>query len=200
MRGGPLDGRTGMLLAIVAGLSVAAMLLFVDSPAWRETTHGLTVLPAFATLKASAVNLRVGPGRQYPVEWIYHRKGWPVEIIAVYGNWRRVEDVDGTQGWVHRALLSPNRAAVVRGGVQRLREQPSDAAAVVARVEPRVVVRLEECRAGWCRIEAAAHEGWVRSGALWGAGVATVQRRARGCSGCPGPASLADSIAEHRPA
>ena len=58
-------------------------------------------LPRFVSLRADQVNLRTGPGVQYPVEWVYQRKDLPVEIIAEYRTWRKIRDWQSTQGWVH---------------------------------------------------------------------------------------------------
>ena len=63
-------------------------------------------LPRFASLKADEVNMRAGPGQSYPVEWVFTRKGLPVEIVAEYDQWRKIQDIDGTVGWVHRVMLS----------------------------------------------------------------------------------------------
>jgi SH3-like domain-containing protein len=70
-------------------------------------------LPRFVSLRANRVNLRVGPGTNYAVEWMYLKSGLPMEIIQEYDNWRRVRDADGAEGWINQSLLSGNRTAVV---------------------------------------------------------------------------------------
>ena len=55
-------------------------------------------LPRFVSLRAGEVNLRTGPGVQYPVDWVYLRQNLPMEIIAEYGTWRKVRDWQDTQG------------------------------------------------------------------------------------------------------
>ena len=46
----------------------------------RLGTSGLS-LPRFVSLKSGEVNLRTGPGKRYPIDWIYRRRGLPVEVI-----------------------------------------------------------------------------------------------------------------------
>ena len=46
-------------------------------------------LPRFVSLKSKRVNLRIGPGTEYAVTWMYTRAGLPVEIIQEYENWRK---------------------------------------------------------------------------------------------------------------
>ncbi|PVE24179.1 hypothetical protein DC522_11890 [Microvirga sp. KLBC 81] len=70
-------------------------------------------LPRFASLKRPVTNVRAGPGTQYPIRWIYQRQGLPVEIIARFGNWRRVRGSDVSDGSIHGALLSTRRTALI---------------------------------------------------------------------------------------
>jgi len=43
-------------------------------------------LPRFVSLRAAEVNLRTGPGVRYPIDWVYHRRGLPVEVIDEFGS------------------------------------------------------------------------------------------------------------------
>ncbi|QDH13951.1 hypothetical protein E3E12_06885 [Formicincola oecophyllae] len=72
-------------------------------------------LPRFASLRADRVFLRRGPGERYPVDWVFHRRGLPVEIEREFGVWRLVEDPEGTKGWVHQVTLRGVRTAIVTG-------------------------------------------------------------------------------------
>ena len=125
-------------------------------------------LPRFVSLRSDQVNLRVGPGENYPIEWVLTRKDMPVEIVRQFENWRMIRDWQGTEGWVHERMVTGKRGVVVKGGIRALHREPDAASQVVARAEPGVVARLLECRGGWCRIEAADNTGWVQRGDLWG--------------------------------
>src|SRR3984957_163651 len=63
-------------------------------------------LPYFAALHADKVNLRAGPGDRYPIEWVYVRRDWPVQVIAHFDHWRRVRDWEGTEGWVQEKMIT----------------------------------------------------------------------------------------------
>ena len=56
-------------------------------------------LPRFVSLRTDEVNLRTGPGMQYPIEWLYKRRGLPVEVEREFDVWRLVVDPDGVKGW-----------------------------------------------------------------------------------------------------
>ncbi|MBJ6128509.1 SH3 domain-containing protein [Microvirga splendida] len=62
--------------------------------------------PLFGSLKQQKTKVRVRSGTQYPIRWIYQRRGLPVEIIAEFGNWRRIRGSDNSDGWGHAAVPS----------------------------------------------------------------------------------------------
>ena len=49
-------------------------------------------VPRFVSLRFGTVYLRTGPGRKYPIDWVYKRRGLPVEVIRDFDTWRRVRD------------------------------------------------------------------------------------------------------------
>lgn len=113
--------------------------------------------------------MRTGPSVEFPVKWVYKRQNLPVKVVAVHSVWRKVEDHEGDQGWMHVRLLSPKRTAVVIGsGIGALREAPVESARIAWRVEPGVVGLIEECEKGWCRFEHAGRSGYIEDGRLWG--------------------------------
>ncbi|MGR6432481.1 SH3 domain-containing protein [Rhizobium sp. PAMB 3174] len=134
-------------------------------------------LPRFASLKASRVNMRVGPSTDYAVEWLYTRHGLPVEIIQEYDNWRRIRDADGVEGWVNRSLLSGDRTAITAPWMRgkgadiyiTMRNEPEKTARVIAKMEPGVVLTVKECNGDWCEVTAKDLEGWVAQAEIWGA-------------------------------
>jgi SH3-like domain-containing protein len=150
----------------VTALAVAAS-IYVVAPAWAVGS-GETLLPRFAVLHADKVNLRAGPGDRYPIQWVYLRKDWPVEIIAQFDHWRRVRDWEGTEGWVHEKMMTNRREVIVTGGIRAMRQAPDHNGALIARAEPGVMAKLLECRAEWCRIEAGDRTGWVQRSDIWG--------------------------------
>jgi SH3-like domain-containing protein len=128
-------------------------------------------LPRFVSLRADAVNMRVGPGDAYPIQWVYHRVGLPVEVLREYDVWRLVVDVDGTKGWVHEATLVGGRRFVVIGqDPVVMRHRPLDSANAEADLMPGVIGSIERCDAGaaWCRVRVAHHRGWLPRAAFWG--------------------------------
>jgi SH3-like domain-containing protein len=128
-------------------------------------------VPYWASLRASEVNMRVGPSESYPIAWVYHRTGLPVKVVRLYQGWRLVRDQDGAEGWIVARLLNPARSAVVVGkDLAPMRAEGDPAAALRWNLEPGVVGKLRECDDGWCDLDVAGHRGWVEQKRLWGAG------------------------------
>jgi SH3-like domain-containing protein len=128
-------------------------------------------LPRFVSMRAESANARRGPSLDQRVDWEFVRQGLPLEITAEYGQWRRVRDAEGAGGWVHHALLSGARTALVLGEEPvPLRAGPTEAAAVLALAEPGVIGSIEACRSEWCEIAAGGVEGWLPRAVLWGVG------------------------------
>ena len=158
----------GMRKALNIALApVIACAILAATPALLIAETGLP-LPRFASLRADKVHLRTGPGIRYPVDWIFVHRGLPMEIVAEFENWRKVRDWQGTEGWVHRSMLSGRRTAIITGGTQPMRRDHDPNASMTARVKERVVGRLLECEGGWCRMEIAKKRGWMRRTHIWG--------------------------------
>ena len=127
-------------------------------------------LPRFVSLRAREVNLRIGPGVQYPVDWVYLRQNLPVEIVAEYGTWRKIRDWQGTQGWVHQSMVSGTRTFIVTGQERTIRRKGDAKSPPVAFIEAGAIGKLISCPdlGGWCRVEAADRKGWLRRVDFWG--------------------------------
>ncbi len=159
------EGMSRSMIIAIAFAGATAMLLATPMVAIADT--GLP-LPRFASLRADKVHLRTGPGMRYPVDWIFVQRNMPVEIVAEFENWRKVGDWQGTEGWVHRSMLSGKRTAVIKDGIQPLRRGPASNAMLVARVMEKVVASILECESDWCRVEVAKKRGWMRRTHIWG--------------------------------
>jgi SH3-like domain-containing protein len=129
---------------------------------------GLPV-PRFITISKRNANLRVGPGKRYPVAWVYRRRDVPVLVTAEFDHWRKVFDVDGTNGWLHKTLLSGKRTAVVTGKTVTFHLTGDKDAPIVYRAEAGVIGALEACIGGWCRMKIHDRTGWIDRRRIFGA-------------------------------
>lgn len=125
-------------------------------------------VPRFVSLSSDEVNVRVGPGKRYPISWVFVRSGWPLEVIAEYEHWRQVRDVDGATGWIHKGLLSNRRTILVTGKRRPMYEDREKKSAVLLLAEPGVQGRLLECDGPWCKVDIAGNEGWMLTSHFYG--------------------------------
>jgi SH3-like domain-containing protein len=153
------------LLVLLASAGFAAE----PEPAGQHIGPSGLPIPRFVSLGADKVNFRTGPGVRHPVAWVFERKGLPVLVTAEFDYWRKVRDQDGTEGWVHKSLLSGRRYAVIIGQERALRSEPRAEAPVVLRAEPGVIGRLLACNGAWCRMEIAEATGWLPRQHIFGA-------------------------------
>ena len=151
-----------------AGALVA--LLFAGA-AWAAENRGPVTnlpLPRYVSLKTDQGNVRRGPSLSHRIDWVYKRRDMPLEVTAEYGHWRRVRDRDGAGGWVHYALLSGVRTAIVEQDMLQIHTRPDKESPVAAKLELGVIARLEECGPDWCELRAGGFRGWAPKTAIWG--------------------------------
>lgn len=125
--------------AAAAGAAAGAAGAAADQPATppaaatppeppKGTVTGLP-LPRYAALRSDEVNMRAGPGRRFPILWVYHRRGMPMRIEREFDVWRLVEDETGQKGWIQQATLSGGRDFLVPG------EPPGDEAPLEVKLD-----------------------------------------------------------------
>ncbi len=170
-----MDGHRSSLSAFhVSAMALLAYLAMTfaanaqQEPAAGRTT-GLPV-PRFVSLAQNQkeVNVRFGPGRQYPINWVFTRPGIPLEIIAEFDNWRKIRDFEGAEGWILSRLLSGKRTIMIQGANRDLRRRANNQARVLLRAEPGVIGSLLECEESWCQVEIEGRRGWLQRSEFWG--------------------------------
>ncbi|MCZ7594481.1 MAG: SH3 domain-containing protein [Hyphomicrobium sp.] len=166
--------------ALAAMTLLAATALAAGQPTGAGSSFpggsGLPV-PRFVSLKSDRVNMRKGPGTDYPTAWVYRRAGLPLEVIKEFEGWRQVRDADGAAGWVLQSFLSGRRTALVlpweiKQGTPvpkvALRRNDSEHARPVAMIEAGVIANLSTCDGRWCRVSIDKFQGYIEQNKLWG--------------------------------
>ncbi len=134
-------------------------------------------LPRFVSLKSDRVNLRAGPGTDYPASWVFRRAGLPLEVTKEFETWRQVRDAEGTNGWVLQSFLSGRRTALVlpwdvKDGSPPpqvpIKNSDSSSSRTVAVVEAGVIANVLTCDSVWCSVTVDAYRGYIEQKKLWG--------------------------------
>ena len=171
-----------LLVLLGLGLGLASSAAMASEDGLNRGLETGFPLPRFASLKFKTVNLRVGPGRKYAINWQYQKHGLPVEIIQEFHQWRRIRDSEGGTGWVLATQLSSRRTGIVapwempkiefgntiRAKLINGKASARDDASTVAHLQAGLMVTIEECESKWCEVEAQDTRFWLRQDSLWG--------------------------------
>ena len=159
--------KTGAFLAFMA----VVLGLIVSGAEARAAERGSVTnmpIPRFVSLKVSEANVRRGPSLTHKIDWVFTRRGMPLEVTGEFGHWRRVQDRDGVGGWVHYALISGARTAIVDRDLAPVLVRAAADGQVKARLEAGVIVNMDKCGPVWCRVKVGGYRGWMERSALWG--------------------------------
>jgi SH3-like domain-containing protein len=149
-------------------LFAAAMIMLLAAP--QAGAQEERKAPYWASISAGQAMMRTGPGRNYPATWLYQRADLPIKVIEVYPNWRRIQDPDGTTGWMLVHLLSDTRTAIVTGSEPRpMHAEPDASSRIAYRAAPGVVGRITQCDGGWCLLDVGGKRGYIQKAHFWGA-------------------------------
>ena len=125
-------------------------------------------VPRFVTLKKDLAYMRVGPGREYPLDWVYVRQNLPLKVISEFDVWRKVVDHEGTTGWLHSSLLSLERYGLITKAEIKLHASADDSSDVVAIAGRNVLLEVQYCDGQWCRLAGDGVRGWTERQNFWG--------------------------------
>ena len=128
-------------------------------------------IPRFVSLRSDTVYMRSGPGERFPIEWVYKRKKYPVQIIDSFEHWRKVEDVEKTQGWIHKKMLTGHRTALTEKGKQTVMySKKSTNSRPLFYFEGESIVQLLNCVPNdiFCKVRYDEKKGYILKDALFG--------------------------------
>ena len=121
----------------------------------------------FLSLKKSKVNVRYGPGFDFPVKFVYRKTNFPVKQIDKKENFRRVIDLKNNSGWIHVSQLKKvNSVIVLKDKV--LFKKSSFFSKPVAKIKKGRLLIIKTCEDNWCKVKTDNFKGWVNKDNLWG--------------------------------
>ena len=121
----------------------------------------------FLSLKYNKVNVRYGPGLDYPIKFVYLKKNFPLKIIDEKENFRKIIDYKNNSGWVHRSQLKKNNSLIVLEEKILFNNftKYSKPVAVIKSGRMLIVKKKEN---KWFKVVTANYTGWVDNENLWG--------------------------------
>ncbi|MDD5759256.1 MAG: SH3 domain-containing protein [Desulfobulbaceae bacterium] len=123
---------------------------------------------AMVSIRGQQVNMRSGPGTNYPVLWELGA-GFPLRTIKQQGKWLQVKDFEGDTGWVFKRLTSKTPTVIVTRKIVNIRSGPSTKKSIVGKAEYGTVLKVVTQNKGWVKIQQQGrHVGWIRKNLVWG--------------------------------
>jgi|TARA_B110000438_G_scaffold290253_1_gene325766 SH3-like domain-containing protein len=121
----------------------------------------------FLSIKKNKVNVRYGPGFDYPIKYIYKKINLPVRLIDKKENFRRIIDLKRNTGWVHVSQLKKSNSIIILKN-KILFKKPSNFSTPILRLEKGRLLIIKKCQNNWCKIKTDNYLGWIKKDNIWG--------------------------------
>ena len=121
----------------------------------------------FLSLKKNKVNVRYGPGFEYPIKYIYKKINLPIKQIDKKENFRRIIDLKNNSGWIHVSQLKKVNSIIPKED-KILFSKPSNFSKPLAKIEKGRVLLLQNCIEKWCKVKTESFKGWIKIENTWG--------------------------------
>ena len=121
----------------------------------------------FVSLKKNKVYVRYGPGKNYPIKYIYNKKFLPIKVIDKKDNFRRIIDHKKNSGWIHRIMLRKLNSLVILEEKIVFKKNSKFSKPLVKLEKGRLVI-IKKCELNWCKIKTGDYSGWIDTKNVWG--------------------------------
>ena len=121
----------------------------------------------YLLLKNNKVNVRYGPGFDYPIKFVYKKKNLPIRIIDKKENFRRIIDFKNNSGWIHTSQLKKGEAFILLED-QILFKKPTKYSKPILKISKGRLLLVKKCKAKWCKIKTEKYIGWLKTNNVWG--------------------------------
>ena len=121
----------------------------------------------YMSLKNKKVNVRYGPGLDYPIKFVFNKKNYPVQIIDKKENFRKILDYKNNGGWVHRSQLKKN-GSLIALEEKILFNSSTKYSSPIAVIKSGRLLIIKKRKKNWLKVATGDYTGWVINENLWG--------------------------------
>jgi len=121
----------------------------------------------YLVLKNNKVNVRYGPGFDYPIKFIYKKKNLPIRVLDKEENFRRIIDFKNNSGWIHTSQLKKGKAFILLED-QILFTKPTKYSKPVLKISKGRLLVVKKCKKIWCSVKTENYTGWIKNENVWG--------------------------------
>jgi len=121
----------------------------------------------YLILKNNEVNVRYGPGFDYPIKYVYKKKNLPIKVIDKKENFRRIIDFKKNSGWIHVSQLKKGKSLILLKD-QILFSKPTRYSKPIIKIVKGRLLLVKKCKNKWCKVKTEDYLGWVVTNNIWG--------------------------------
>ena len=121
----------------------------------------------FLSLKYDKVNVRYGPGLDYPIKFVYLKKNFPVEIVDKKENFRKILDYKNNGGWIHRSQLKKNKSLITLKEKILFKNSTKFSRPIAVIKSGRLLIVKKKGKK-WFKVATGDYVGWINNEYLWG--------------------------------
>ena len=121
----------------------------------------------YLILKYNEVNVRYGPGHDYPIKYIYKKKNLPIKVIDKKENFRRIIDFKKNSGWIHISQLKKGKSLILLKD-QILFSKPTRYSKPIIKISKGRLLLVKKCKKKWCKVKTEDYLGWIITNNIWG--------------------------------
>ena len=134
---------------------------------WIFFSFNVFANDTFLSLKKDKVNVRYGPGFEYPIKYIFKKINLPIKQIDKKENFRRIIDLKNNSGWIHISQLKKVNS-IIPITDKILFSKPTNFSKPLAKIEKGRVLLIQNCSNDWCKIKTDKFKGWIKVENSWG--------------------------------
>ena len=121
----------------------------------------------YLILKNNEVNVRYGPGFDYPIKYVYKKKNLPIKVIDKKDNFRRIIDFKKNSGWIHVSQLKKGKSLILLKD-QILFSKPTRYSKPIIKISKGRLLLVKKCKKEWCKVKTEDYLGWIITNNIWG--------------------------------
>lgn len=119
-------------------------------------------------VRVGKANIRSGPGKGHDILWSVG-KFYPVDTLNKSGNWYKIRDFEGDEGWIYQSLLGNIPAVIVKAPLVNVRQGPGTKTTVIFQAEKGVSFKQIGKKGAWLKVQHADGDtGWIHKSLVWG--------------------------------
>ena len=120
----------------------------------------------YLILKNNKVNVRYGPGFDYPIKYVYKKKNLPVKVIDKKENFKKIIDFKKNSGWIHASQLKKGKSFILLKD-QIVFTKPTKHSKPLFKIAKGRLLLVKKCKKNWCLIKTENYTGWIKSENVW---------------------------------